>query len=190
MSLNHFYAMQASQNTMKNFIGAREWGKRLNPYWVYSAHTFSPHVGSLCSPTWGFQKHNCYAVTLQAHISPVILPHFQKYICYAVATWKIPHRTTQHPLSSIGMKELCSWKPYMCKAYYRFLYSQLGTSCVSESLIFVVHVSFSIFATRYELCFWKPHVGERSEPTWGLNGHMKWTRNGFSFFQIKGVITH
>ena len=76
----------------------------------------------------------------------------------------------------------------MCKAYYCFPYSQLGTSCVSESLIFVVHVSFSIFATRYELCFWKPHVGEQSEPTWGLNGRMKWTRNGFGFFLIRHVI--
>ena len=27
-------------------------------------------------------------------------------------------------------------------------------------------LSFSIFATRYELCSWKPHVGEQSEPTW------------------------
>ena len=37
----------------------------------------------------------------------------------------------------------------------RFPYLQLGTSCTLKSLVFVICVSFSIFATRYELCSWK-----------------------------------
>ena len=36
--------------------------KKLNPFRVHFMRLFNPHVGSLCSPTWGFQKHNSYRV--------------------------------------------------------------------------------------------------------------------------------
>ena len=70
--------------------------KKLNPFRVHFMRLFNPHVGSLRSPTWGFQKHNSYRVTnmendntyykyktfkstihteLLSHLSPVILPH-------------------------------------------------------------------------------------------------------------------
>ena len=53
--------MQASQNTMKNFIGAREWEKAKPILGLFGTHIL-PHVGSFHSPTWGFQKHNSYRV--------------------------------------------------------------------------------------------------------------------------------
>ena len=70
--------------------------KKLNPFWVHFMRPFNPHVGSLRSPTWGFQTHNSYRVAnmendntyykyktfkgtihteLLSHLSPVILPH-------------------------------------------------------------------------------------------------------------------
>ena len=36
--------------------------KKLNPFRVHFMRLFNPHVGSLRSPTWGFQKHNSYRV--------------------------------------------------------------------------------------------------------------------------------
>ena len=38
--------------------------KKLNPFRVQFIRPFNPHVGSLRSPTWGFQKHNSYRVVL------------------------------------------------------------------------------------------------------------------------------
>ena len=38
--------------------------KKLNPFRVHFIRPFNPHVGSLRSPTWGFQKHNSYRVAL------------------------------------------------------------------------------------------------------------------------------
>ena len=70
--------------------------KKLNPFRIHFMRLFNPHVGSLRSPTWGFQKYNSYRVTnmendntyykyktfkgtihteLFSHLSPVILPH-------------------------------------------------------------------------------------------------------------------
>ena len=70
--------------------------KKLNPERVHFMRLFNPHVGSLRSPTWGFQEHNSYRVAnmendnmhykyktfksttrteLPSHLSPVILPH-------------------------------------------------------------------------------------------------------------------
>ena len=36
--------------------------KKLNPFRVHFMRPFNPHVGSLRSPTWGFQEHNSYQV--------------------------------------------------------------------------------------------------------------------------------
>ena len=36
--------------------------KKLNPFRVHFMRLFNPHVGSLPSPTWGFQEHNSYRV--------------------------------------------------------------------------------------------------------------------------------
>ena len=36
--------------------------KKLNPFRVHFMRPFYPHVGSLRSPTWGFQEHNSYRV--------------------------------------------------------------------------------------------------------------------------------
>ena len=36
--------------------------KKLNPFRVHFMRLFYPHVGSLRSPTWGFQKYNSYRV--------------------------------------------------------------------------------------------------------------------------------
>ena len=36
--------------------------KKLNPERVHFMRLFNPHVGSLRSPTWGFQEHNSYRV--------------------------------------------------------------------------------------------------------------------------------
>ena len=74
--------------------------KKQNPYRVWKPHVIIHPRWARSSPTTGFQKHNCYAVTLQTHISPVIVLHFQKYNCYAVTIWKMPHCTTQCPLAS------------------------------------------------------------------------------------------
>ena len=70
--------------------------KKLNPFRVHFMCLFNPHVGSLRSPTWGFQEHNSYRVSnmendniyyknktfkstthteLSFHITTVILPH-------------------------------------------------------------------------------------------------------------------
>ena len=88
-----------------------------------------------------------------------------------------------------NLTQIAQWSPPYCfiimtmwQNNRREVGEQFGMDCTLKSLVFVICVSFSIFATRYELCFWKPHVGEQSEPTWGLNRRMKWTRNGFSFF--------
>ena len=70
--------------------------KKLNSFRVHFTRLFYPHVGSLRSPTWGFQEHNSYRVAnmendsiyyknktfkrtthteLSFHITTVILPH-------------------------------------------------------------------------------------------------------------------
>ena len=70
--------------------------KKLNPFRVHFMRLFFSHVGSLRSPTWGFQKYNSYRVAnmendntyykyktfkgtihteLLSYLSPVILPH-------------------------------------------------------------------------------------------------------------------
>ena len=83
--------------------------KKLNPFRVHFMRLFNPHVGSLRSPTWGFQKHNSYRVAnmgndntyykyktfkgttrteLPFHLSPVILlyGHHDETI-----GWRLPH---------------------------------------------------------------------------------------------------
>ena len=70
--------------------------KTLNSFRVHFTRLFYPHVGSLRSPTWGFQEHNSYRVAnmendniyyknktfkrtthteLSSHLAPVTLPH-------------------------------------------------------------------------------------------------------------------
>ena len=56
--------------------------KKQNPYRVWKSHVIAPPRYARSSPTTGFQKHNCYAVT----------------------TWEMSHRIIQYPLSLIGTK--------------------------------------------------------------------------------------
>ena len=81
--------------------------KKLNPFRVHFMRLFNPHVGSLCSPTWGFQKHNSYRVAKmenETHITNTRLSRAQlvpscKYgkrnTYYKYKTFKSTTRTLQ-----------------------------------------------------------------------------------------------
>ena len=58
----------------------------------------------------------------------------------------------------------------MCNAYYRFLYSQLGTSCALKSLIFIMYIIISHIRNSVRVVFLK---APRWRTKWAYVG-IKW----------------
>ena len=93
--------------------------KKLNPFRVHFMRLFNPHVGSLRSPTWGFQKYNSYRVANMENDNTY----------YKYKTFKHTTRT-----------ELQIWKTTTHIINIRLLRVQSISNCSLTSLLLFCHM--------------------------------------------------
>ena len=115
--------------------------KKLNPFRVHFMRLFNPHVGSLCSPTWGFQKHNSYRVAKmenETHITNTRLSRAQ-----LVPSCKYGKRNTYYKyktFKSTTRTELQIWKTTTHITNTRLLRVQSIPNCSPTSLLLFCHM--------------------------------------------------
>ena len=115
--------------------------KKLNPFRVHFMRLFNPHVGSLRSPTWGFQKHNSYRVAKmenETHITNTRLSKVQ-----LVPSCEYGKRNTYYKyktFKSITRTELQIWKTTTHIINIRLLRVQSIPNCSPTSLLLFCHM--------------------------------------------------
>ena len=115
--------------------------KKLNPFRVHFMRLFNPHVGSLRSPTWGFQKHNSYRVAKmenETHITNTRLSRAQ-----LVPSCKYGKRNTYYKyktFKSTTRTELQIWKTTTHITNTRLLRVQSIPNCSPTSLLLFCHM--------------------------------------------------
>ena len=115
--------------------------KKLNPFRVHFICPFNPHVGSLRSPTWGFQKHNSYRVAKmenETHITNTRLSKVQ-----LVPSCEYGKRNTYYKyktFKSITRTELRIWKTTTHIINIRLLRVQSIPNCSPTSLLLFCHM--------------------------------------------------
>ena len=124
--------------------------------------SFIPHVGSFHSPTRGYQRHNSYRVAMFA------------IVIYSVKWCKLQGNLCKLFYDLIG---IVRWLGIYCSTDSLSLYDD-GGFCVS-------FLSRGVQSTRYELCLWKPVVGEERAYLGYVITCGFQTRYGFCFFQLR-----
>ena len=95
--------------------------KKLNPFRVHFMRPFNPHVGSLRSPTWGFQTHNSYRVANMGNDNT-----YYKYKAFKRTTrtelriWETTTRITNIRLSGVQLIHYNIISPYIPLLYKTF----------------------------------------------------------------------
>ena len=127
----------------------------------FHAFIYSPR-SSFHSPTWGYQRHNSYRVAM-----------------FVIVIYSVKWCKLQCNLCKLfyDLIEIVRWSGINYSTDSLSLYDD-GGYCVSSW-------RRGVRTTRYELCFWKPVVGEERAYLGGVIAGDFQTRYGFCFFQLR-----